>query len=212
LLVNRANAAALLAALLALPGASPAQVRDAVVIYRCTDAVGNVTLQNDVACPAGTRQERERIDVPPPMPAYVPREERMPDVVAAEAARQDAHVADALPEPVPRGERKPPPALYRCATWDDLHYFTEDAKPQEHCAPLQVVGIGAAPLAGAATACEQVADTCAAVPAEALCKGWKQRVEEAEFRWKFAGNKGGDAPRLEYETLRATYDNSTCAR
>lgn len=196
----------LLAAAIGLVPDAGAQER--IVIYKCTDAAGQVTLQNDVACPAGTREERRSVDVPPALPAYVPREERMPAVVAAEQAREDARIDDAIAAPVPRALRKPPPPLFQCSTWDDARYFTEAAEPQTRCAPLQVVGIaGATP---AASACEQVADTCAAVPEEALCRGWKQRVGEAEFRWKFAGPAGGEAMRLEYERLRATYDNSTC--
>ena len=32
-----------------------------VVIYRCTDAAGHVTIQNDLACPKGTRQQRQTL-------------------------------------------------------------------------------------------------------------------------------------------------------
>lgn len=195
-------------ALLLAPAAGMAQ--DAVVIYRCTDASGQVTLQNDVACPAGTREERRSVDVPPPLPAYVPRETRMPEVVAAEQARADARVEHATPDPVPAGSRQSPPPLYQCSTWDGTRYFTEDATPRTHCAPLRVVGIaGATP---AADACEEVADTCSAVAADALCRSWKQRVDEAEFRWKFAAATAGEDMRLEHARLRATYANSTCQK
>lgn len=195
------------AVLALLPLAAAAQ--DHVVIYRCTDAAGNVTLQNDVACPPGLRQERQSVDVPPALPAYVPRETRMPAVVAAEQARQERRIDRIVPGPVPAGERKPPPALFQCATWDEVHYLTEDPTPQTHCAPLQVVAIaGTTP---SASACEQVVDTCSAVPEAALCPSWKRRVDEAEFRWKFAGAASDGDARLEYEQLRATYDNSTCS-
>ena len=53
--------------------AAPAvTAQDNVVIYRCTDSFGALTVQNNVPCPKGTRQERRVIDVPPAMPAYVP--------------------------------------------------------------------------------------------------------------------------------------------
>lgn len=181
-----------------------------VVIYRCTDAVGNVTLQNDVACPAGTRQQKQVIDPPPPLPAYVSREERMPAVVAKEEARTDAAIEQILPSPVPVAERVPPPALFQCSTWDQAVYLTEEATPRESCAPLQVVGIDGSSRPGA-SACEKVVDQCAAVPAEDLCRAWKRRVDESEFRWKFAGAKADDARRLEYEKLEAVYANSTCS-
>lgn len=193
---------------LVLAGFAAAQEQD--VIYRCTDADGRVTFQNDAACPAGTRQERRLVDVPPALPAYVPREARMPAVVAAEQARQDARIDDLVAAALPPGERTAPPPLYQCTTWDNAQYLTERAEPRTRCAPLQVVGIaGRSP---AASACEQVADQCRAVPEEALCRSWRRRVDEAEFRWKFAGPAESGARRLEYEQLRATYANSTCPR
>lgn len=205
-----------------------------VVIYRCTDAAGHVTIQNDLACPKGTRQQRQTLDAPTPMPAYVPREERMPEVVAAERAAEAAAIAaavqpaasatatdtadtpatstgtpaDANAAPAKPG---PPPALYACRTWDQVDYLTEDAKPAERCAPLQVVGMDGA-ARGDAAACENVVDQCAAVPAENLCQAWRRRVDEAEFRWKFAGAKQDDDRRREYELLRATLAKSDCPR
>ena len=190
--------------------ASASVPQDHVVIYRCTDASGGVTLQNDVPCPPGAQEQRQTVDVPPPLPAYTARETRMPAVVAAEAKAESATIEQALPVPVPAAEREPPPALYDCSTWDEVHYLTDVETPQQRCAPLQVVGIGGAPLPGAATACEQVADTCTAVPEEALCRSWQRRIDEAEFRWKFARGADDTDRRLEYETLAATYRNSTC--
>jgi hypothetical protein len=180
-----------------------------VVIYRCTDAAGHVTLQNDVACPAGTHQQKQAMDAPTLTPAYVPRAERMPAIVAQEQAQADADIAQALPPPVPAAERVAPPALFECSTWDQLSYLTEEATPRESCRPLQVVGIDGVSRPGA-SACEQVVDQCTAVPDDSLCDGWKRRVDEAEFRWKFAGAKDDGSRRLEYEKLAATYANSTC--
>jgi hypothetical protein len=194
-----------------VPVSVRAQPDRQVVIYRCTDAAGNVALQNDVACPAGTHQQKQVIDAPPPLPAYVPREERMPAVVAKEEARTDAAIEQVLPPPVPAAERVPPPALFQCSTWDQVVYLTEEATPRESCAPLQVVGIDGTSRPGA-SACEKVVDQCTAVPAEDLCQAWKRRVDESEFRWKFAGAKADDARRLEYEKLETAYANSTCSQ
>ena len=192
-----------------LPAAPAAPASDQVVVYRCTDRDGHVTIQNDVACPAGSRQEKQVIDPPPALPAYVPREQRMPEVVAVEQARIEQQIAEALPAPAEDAEPGPPPALYHCRTWDGDDYLTEDDTPAKRCAPLQVVGLDGRPVP-AATACEQVADECSAVPEDQLCRSWRRRVNEAEFRWRFAG--GGDGERrLAYETLAATLANSTCA-
>jgi hypothetical protein len=192
------------------PAAAPAQHRQ-VVIYRCTDAGGHVTLQNDVACPRGTQQQKQVVDVPPPMPTYQPREERMPAIVAEEKVQEQAAIENALPAPVPVEERKPPPPLFQCSTWDNETYLAEDETPQEHCAPLQVVGLDGATPQGAARACQTVADQCQPIADEALCQTWKRRVGEAEFRWKFAGAADDDARHLEYEKLAATLANSNCS-
>ncbi|HET7655385.1 MAG TPA: DUF4124 domain-containing protein [Luteimonas sp.] len=194
--------------LLALALAPLAAVAQDTVIYKCTDAAGNVTFQNDVACPPGARQEEKPVDVPPALPAYVPREARMPDVVAAEQARLAERIERVVPAPVPPGERKPPPPLYQCTTWEGKQYLTGKATPQTRCAPLQVVGIaGTTPPAAA---CERVADTCEPVADEALCRAWKRRVDEAEFRWKFSGGGSDADERFDYELLRATFVNSRC--
>jgi hypothetical protein len=232
-----------------LPPAAAAQAPRQVVIYRCTDAAGRVTIQNDVACPKGTKQQRQAIDVPPPVPAYVPREERMPAVVAAERADEAADIAaearaaasasatgsadDSNPDaaagtsveapaivdvPTAPAENAgvalalsgPPPALYACRTWDERDFLTEDATPAERCAPLQVVAADGS-TRGDAAACEKVKDQCEAVPADALCAAWQRRVDEAEFRWKFAGAKQDDDRRREYELLKAKLAQSDCA-
>jgi hypothetical protein len=194
-----------------------------IVIYRCTDAAGRVTIQNDVACPKGARQQRQDIDAPTPMPAYVAREERMPEVVAAERADETAAIAAAVQAAAPAEDARapgedagaapakpgPPPALYACRAWDQSESLTEDPVPVERCAPLQVVGVDGVARADAA-ACETVADQCAPVPEASLCQAWRRRVDEAEFRWKFAGARQDDARRREYELLKAKLARTDC--
>jgi hypothetical protein len=207
--------------------ASHPETARTIVIYRCTDAAGRVTIQNDVACPKGTKQQRQAIEAPPPVPAYRPREERMPDTEAP-ANAQTAAQATAAETPATAQETAQtttapaegagaalalpgaPPALYACRTWDERDFLTEDATPAERCAPLQVVAVDGSTRSDAA-ACEKVKDQCEAVPAEALCAAWQRRVDEAEFRWKFAGAKQDDERRHEYELLKAKLAQSDCA-
>lgn len=178
--------------------ATPSPASHAVVIYRCTDANGHVTLQNDVACPKGARQQRQVVDVPPAVPAYAPQEDA-PAPAPAPAADERAAAPPA----------NPPPALYACRTWDERELLTEDAAPAERCAPLRVVDAGGA-VRDDAAACEKVRDQCEAVPPDALCEAWRRRVDEAEFRWKFAGAHEGDARHREFEALAATLAHSDC--
>lgn len=191
-----------------------------IVIYRCTDAAGRVTIQNDVACPKGTKQQRQAIEAPPPpVPAHVPAPpeaaaDTTPPATAEKPeqptqptqAADDADGADDAPL-VPG----PPPQLYACRTWDERDLLTEDATPAERCAPLQVVAADGSARSDAA-ACEKVADQCEAVPAESLCTAWQRRVDEAEFRWRFAGAKQDDDRRRDYEALKARLAQSNCPR
>lgn len=196
-------------ALFGLANAVSAQQQ--VTIYRCTDANGALLLQNDEPCPAGYKQQAQVVDVPPPLPPYIPREQRMPDVVAAEEAAHDAAVAKALPKQVSPEARVAPPALFQCRTWENNAYLTESESPAERCAPMRVVGLDGRPRPGLGSACQKTVDTCEAVAEDALCAAWRRRVDEAEFRWKFAGGRPGDPKRVDYERLAATLANSTCA-
>lgn len=200
------------AAFVWLAAAPAARSQAGVTIYRCTDASGALTIQNDTPCPPGQRQTVQHIDPPPPLPSYTPREQRMPEIVAIERARREQAIAEAVPPPVPEAERSAPPPLFQCTTWDKETYLTEDETPAERCAPLQLVGLDGRPVAGGlAGACEKRVDTCQAVPEEALCRAWRRRVDEAEFRWKFAGAAEHDPRRLDFEKWAATLRNSTCA-
>ena len=189
--------------------AKPAAART-IHIFRCTDAAGRVTLQNDVPCPKGTRQQQQVVEAPPPAPAYVTR--AAPDAATDPVAPGAAET----PAPPPEGATAaplvpgPPPQLYACRTWDEHDFLTEDATPAERCAPLQVVAADGATRSDAA-ACEKVTDQCEAVPGDALCTAWQRRVDEAEFRWRFAGGKQDDDRRREYELLKATLAQGNCA-
>lgn len=199
----RAGLRCCLACVLAFAGSASAQQ---VVIYRCTDAAGHVTLQNDEACPAGTRERRQVVDAPTSVPAFVAPAQ--PELYTPAAAKEPTATATAPGAAVVA--RAAPPALFQCRTWDQASYFSTEAKPREHCAPLQVVGLDGVSRPQA-SACEKVADQCEAVPPERLCEAWKHRVDEAEFRWRFAGPDGDANRRTEFEALAAEYANSNCA-
>jgi hypothetical protein len=196
-----------------LAAALPARSQAGITIYRCTDASGALTIQNDTPCPPGQRQTVQHIDPPPPLPSYTTREQRMPEIVANERARREAAIAEAVPPPVSEEERTAPPPLFQCTTWDKDTYISADETPAERCAPLQLVGLDGRSMPGMdglAGACEKRVDTCQAVPEEALCSSWRRRVDEAEFRWKFAGAAEHDPRRLEFEQWAAILRNSTC--
>lgn len=194
-------------ALLVLGGwASLAAAQNEIVIYRCVDAAGAVTLQNDVPCPKGSQQTVRRVA---PLPVRGPPPPTV--VVPAVPAPTPPPAAPAVAEVVPPVVRGAPPPLFRCRTWDDRDYLGDSGEPPATCVPLQTVGIDGSPSLAAGSACEMRRDACEPVPAEQLCTAWKKRVDEAEFRWKFGGGRD-DARKTEFERVAAIYRGSDCVR
>lgn len=242
--------AALLAFALGLAGA-PAAAQDAVVIYRCTDASGAVSVQNDVPCPKGSQQQRRVMEtagpasIPampappaPPTPAPTPTGTPLPALVAmpmvpgsvpdgvspvAGAASPPADATDGNVAPEGTGApdftgdgtgitpAEPPPALFSCRTWDRQEYFSDDPVPTRRCAPLRVSGLDGSAGGGLAAACEYVTDTCAPVPAEVLCRQWRQHAHDTRAMLLFGRAGDPAATRLELDRIDALIKASTCS-
>ena len=108
-----------------------------VVIYRCTDASGALTVQNDVPCPkgeAGQTRDRRAADRCPP---YVPTHRSRTTVVAGSPNRSRHPRREALPTspPIADADRLPPPTLFQCSTYDNDSYLSEVAEPAPRCVP-----------------------------------------------------------------------------
>lgn len=179
-----------------------ARAENDITIYRCVDASGAITLQNDVPCPKGSQQTLRKVGVLPTLPAPPA------PLVKPPAAAPAAPPVPPAPEPV---VRTAPPALFQCRTWDERDYLGETAEPPATCAPVQSIGIDGSTELAAGTTCEMRQDTCTAVPAEQLCASWKKRVDEAEFRWKIGGSRNDDR-KAEFDRLSKVYRESTCVR
>lgn len=196
--------AALASALIVSALCPHARAQSDITIYRCVDASGAVTLQNDVPCPKGSQQTLRKVGVLPTLPA--PPAAVIKPQAAASAPPPVPATATVVPEPV---ARTAPPALYQCRTWDERDYLGDTAEPTATCAPVQSVGIDGSSELAAGTTCEMRQDTCVAVPAEQLCVSWKKRVDEAEFRWKIGGGRNDDR-KGEFDHLSRVYRESTC--
>ena len=213
----RLAAGVLLALSLLLASSAPAQ--DASPIYRCTAAGGEVTIQNGVPCPAGSRQEVRKVEAlpsrPPPAPSGGPaaaedtlyRPPPLSDFVQVAAPRDEAPAKPERPglpkaAAIAAADRLPPPPIYRCETWDNDSYISEDPAPKPRCVRLDTAGVGAA--------CENKYDQCARVPDGAACAGWKRRQGEIESGWRHA--KAADKPGLQEEFARVTkiLQDTTC--
>ena len=205
-----AIAAVGLAVLLALaPRAASAQT----VFYKCTNAKGEVSMQNGTPCAPGMKQEVKRIgevktvpvpekraDAPPPSAAPVYGEFVL--VSGPNMKRKPAPEAADLP---------PPPALYQCKTWEGDTYFGETETPAPRCAPLQVTGIDGSAGLGAGSACEMKHDECTATPPEQLCEAWLRRLDEAEFKLKYASRDDEATRKAHFDAIDAKVKASSCS-
>ncbi len=198
--------------------ASSAPAQDAGTIYRCTSASGEVTIQNGVRCPAGSRQEVRKVEAlpsrPPPATASVPATAAdtphpppLSNFVQAAGPRDETPAKPDRPDlpkaaGIAAADRLPPPPIYRCETWDNDSYISEDPAPKPRCVPLDTGGVG--------SACEYKYDQCARVPDGAACAGWKRRQGEIESGWRHA--KAADKPGLQEEFARVTkiLQDTTC--
>jgi hypothetical protein len=185
----------------------------ATTIYKCTDAKGTVTMQNDKPCAPGEKQEVRTIGELPTAPAPAPRAEKVeapsgpPAGASFELVRGPA--ADELPaSDIPLADRKPPPPLFECKTWEAETYLSETDTPKEHCVFLNTVGLNGG--SGAGEACEIKRDTCTALTDKALCTAWQRRIDEANFRMKYAA-KGDKAEReADYKRQLAAFIDTSC--
>lgn len=197
-----------------------------VVIYRCTDALGQLTVQNDTPCPKGSSQEKRVIDsapssAAPPLfitspvppiasgnapPPHPPVSSQLPSVSrppAAKPAAPKSTIADS--------DRLPPPVLFECRTYDNGRYLSDDGRPPQRCAALQTTGLGTT-ASGAGVACQMVDDQCQRLPDEALCENWKQRLREAESALRFGRSDSRDASAAEVARIQRIVSESTCGK
>lgn len=116
-------------------------------------------------------------------------------------------VGDNEPDATPA---EPPPALFRCRTWDRQEFFSDDPTPARRCAPLRVSGLDGSAGSGQAAACEYVTDTCAPVPEAALCKQWHQHAHDTRAKLLFGRAEDPAATRVELDRIEALIHASNC--
>lgn len=218
----RLAARAVLAA--CLGAAAGAAAQDKVVIYRCTDPSGAVTLQNDKPCPKGSQQVRRVMDAAPASVAAPRRPSATAEPTTSGSAPEDAAPPPAaappvavpvpvptpvvLPEPIPAGERQPPPVLWECRTFADQSYLSESREPQQRCVTTSSTGglVEAQP----GQACEMRTDECVRIPDQGLCDAWRRRLQEAESSVRYGTAANRQLAELEVTRLRLILRDSTC--
>jgi hypothetical protein len=185
--------------------------RAEVVIYRCTDAGGAITVQNDTPCPNGSKQTRRVVETPTSSatPAYVETPAIAPAPIPTIPAPMPQPVATPA-STIPDGERLPPPPLFECTTWDNDHYLSDNGTPSERCVPLDITGIGDGSAPGVGAACQKQVDTCQRVPDGGACDAWKRREREARSSVMFGRAEDKEKNEAEYERVQRIVAESTC--
>ena len=185
-----------------------------MVFYKCTDAKGNVSMQNGTPCAPGMKQEERRIGavktVPVPEKKAPVEAAPEPPPVYGEFVMVSGPSTKRTPSPE-AAELPAPPALFQCTTWERDTYFGETATPEPRCAPLQVVGIDGSAALGMGQACEMKHDECEAIPAGQLCDSWYRKLDQAEFKLRYAGNDNRVERQRAFDDVNAKIKASHCS-
>lgn len=208
------------ASLLAVAVVAPSAAQQ-VVMYRCTDARGVVTLQNDVACPKGTRQEKRMVDTgataapfpnlpDAPAQAITPSNAPVPGPQPTPAATTFTPVLPLPEAETPPQQRLPPPPLYQCNTVENDSYLSDTPDPKPRCVRVDTVGIDGSQQLGAGAACSMVYDQCQRVPDNAACPAWRKRVNEAQAAWTYARADMSAQAKADYERIARVVAETTC--
>lgn len=175
-----------------------AQAQSSVTVYRCEEAGGTVTLQ-DEPCPAGANQttrEMTRPKDPPPRPAAPPPPE--PYDTAPPGRAPDPEMAFYPP---------PPPPMFQCTDYDGEVRYTENYDPNTRCVPLSVLGYDVGPYANAAT-CTWVEESCLRLDDESACLKFREQLKAEKSEALHASASTAPYHRSEVERLTRIVDES----
>lgn len=197
--------------------------QNGVVIYRCTDANGALTIQNDTPCPKGSKQERRVVEavpvssappfVPPPAAPRPPAPSPAPVAPPAPAAAPSPPPVASEPAPaIADSDRLPPPWLYECRTYNDDLYFSESGAPAPRCVTVNTAGLSGVIESSNVSACEMKTDQCQRVPDGALCDGWRRRLREAQSALSFGASENRALAEAEVQRLTRVVRDSTCGK
>ena len=171
----RQSACTCLIALLLLAGqpfaqAATSPAADTVTIYRCLDAKGHVSLQDD-PCPKDTTQQSSRNMVRPQDAPQRPAG-TAPPAPPANPTPPEAPVVEFL--------YNPPPPMYECTSYDGIVRESEVYDPNPRCEPLALYYPEAHRLTPSqAGACLWVKDSCVRLSDAETCERFRKKKREA---------------------------------
>ena len=134
-----------------------------VTVYRCTDAKGNVAIQ-DIACNPNSTQEISKRARPKDTP-----------VAKSDSIKSTPPTLLSLAQPARFvAQRRQPPDLYQCTDFDGKVREAEFYDPKPRCVPLWVQG-----YQSSSNACSWVEDSCLRYEGEELCERWIAKQKQA---------------------------------
>lgn len=181
------------------PAGSAQAVQGTVTVHRCVDGRGRITLQND-PCPKGSSDNTRQMLRPtdPPPRARTPRP-APPRFVEPPPSNYYA----------PARELIPPPAMYRCTSYDGIERFSEQYDPNPRCEPIVLYYPYPNYLTPAqALSCRWVEDSCVRLSDRAACERWKTMKVEAISAATRAFSDTAAYRKSELERVRQIVDES----
>lgn len=201
------------------PGAIAQSGKGQVVIYRCTDADGNVTFQNDRRCPKGQKQQTRVMEAPSaPSPAPAPAPVLTPTATVPTVVVEAPMSAQANTTPTSAAAQGvapsllPPPPLFRCHAHTGNNYLSEDGAPKDRCVELQVSDLSGGQNRSGAQACEIQQDRCERIPDQQLCEAWSQYDKQTESLVALDNPEIAAKANALYGRTRKVMTETTCAQ
>jgi len=156
--------------------ASPVPTKKGTLtVYRCVDAKGKVSLQDEPCAKASRQEAREML-----RPKDAPAVKKSPAAISAPA------VAASSPAPITI-PFVPPPDLYQCTNYEGKTRDSESYDPNPRCEPLWALGYRVEHLpVEQRTACTWIEDSCVRYEGRALCDRWKAKLKQAQSDVRYA--------------------------
>lgn len=157
-----------------LASATDTTKKDNVIIFRCVDAKGKVSLQ-DSPCAKSSTQETREMQRPKDAPAL----KKMPDAKPVQAIPAQPPVQNLIAS-------LSPPDLYQCTNYEGKTRDSESYDPNPRCEPVWAQRwSGTAPIE-IISSCTWVKDSCVRYQASVLCDRWKAKQKQAQSDLRYA--------------------------
>lgn len=146
-----------------------------VIVYRCVDGKGKVSLQDTPCAKASKQQTREMV-----RPMDSPPAKKNPVGQPAKAVPFEPPVTVTIPV-------FPPPDLYQCTNYEGKTRDSENYDPNPRCEPLWALGYRTEHLPiEQRSACTWIQDSCVRYEGKALCDRWKAKQKQAKSDVRYA--------------------------